>query len=211
VSRIRIGTVNCTVLQEHTETFDEKWKEHGLEPYRPFPKLPYLPWLFRHFLRNRRLFVPKSREMLASWSVVGFAVWTCQFFPRQRVILQAQKEDKVVELMKGRGNPGYARTLLERQSPWLRERFPLLGPMEEMSQTMISWANGSTLQGVPKGADQIRLYHPSVLIVDEAAFLDDFEQSYAAADPACEKIIAVSSAAAGWFGDICTQALEATT
>src|SRR5439155_6676954 len=108
--------------------------------------------------------------------------------------------------IKGKGNPGYARTLIERQTPWLRQRFPLLHDIEEMSQTMLSWKNRSTLQGVPSGADQIRRYHPSVLIVDEAAFLDDFEQSYAAADPVAAQIIAVSSAAAGNFGDVCTQA-----
>jgi hypothetical protein len=147
--------------------------------------------------------------MLASWSVVGYAVWLCQFHPRQRVIIQGQKIDKVTELIKGKGNPGYARTLIERQTPWLRQRFPLLYDIEEMSQTLLSWQNGSTLQGVPSGADQIRQYHPSVLIVDEAAFLDDFEQSYAAADPVAAQIIAVSSAAAGYFGDVCTQALEA--
>lgn len=124
-------------------------------------------------------------------------------------MIQAQKIDKVTELLKGKGNPGYARTLIDRQSEWLKKDHPLLGDIEEMSQTMISWKNGSTLQGVPSGADQIRQYHPTVLIVDEAAFMDEFEQSYAAADPVCEKIIAVSSAAAGWFGDISTQALEA--
>ena len=59
------------------------------------------------------------------------------------------------------------------------------------------------------GADQIRQYHPSVLILDEAAFLSDFEESYAAADPVAAQIIAVSSAAARYFGDVCTQALEA--
>jgi len=148
--------------------------------------------------------------MLASWSVVGYALWLCQFHPRQRVIVQGQKVDKVTELIKGKGNPGYARTLIERQTPWLRQRFPLLYDIEEMSQTMLSWRNGSTLQGVPSGADQIRQYHPSVLIVDEAAFLSDFQESYAAADPVCNQIIAVSSAAAGYFGDMCTQALEAS-
>ena len=58
--------------------------------------------------------------------------------------------------------------------------------------------------GTGGGADQIRQYHPSVLIVDEAAFLDDFEMSYAAADPVAAQIIAVSSAAGSWFGDVCT-------
>src|SRR5205085_5664114 len=30
-----------------TETFDEHWTAKGLKsPYSPFPRLPYLPWLF---------------------------------------------------------------------------------------------------------------------------------------------------------------------
>jgi ABC-type phosphonate transport system ATPase subunit len=82
--------------------------------------------------------VPKSREMMASWSVVGYAVWTCQFFPRQRVIVQSQKEDKVADLIKGVGNPGYARTLVERQTSWLREKYRLTKRMEDMPATMIS-------------------------------------------------------------------------
>src|SRR6266704_427719 len=48
-------------LQNHTETYDEKWLASGLEPHRKFPTLPYLPWLFSHFVKDRRLFVPKSR------------------------------------------------------------------------------------------------------------------------------------------------------
>src|SRR5262249_40721633 len=47
-------------LQNFTQTFDEKYRTAGLEPYRPFPKLRYLPWLFKHFIEDRRLFVPKS-------------------------------------------------------------------------------------------------------------------------------------------------------
>ena len=37
-------------LQTWTQTFDERWKEKGSQsPYRPFPKLPYFPWLFQIF------------------------------------------------------------------------------------------------------------------------------------------------------------------
>ncbi len=51
-------------LQNWTETFDEKWKEKGLpSPYRPFPTQPYFPFLFQTFQTERRLFVPKSRDM----------------------------------------------------------------------------------------------------------------------------------------------------
>ncbi len=190
-------------LQYCTKTFDEKWKEKGVEPYRRFPKLPYLRWLFRGMMTARRLFVPKSREMMISWTVIGYGVWMAQFHERIRVIVQTQKEDKVVDLIKGAGVPGYARTLYERQDDWLKERNPLTVAIEDQSSTRISWANGSLIQGVPKGADQVRQYHPTLLIVDGAAHLDEFKESYGAADPVCEQIIAVSSAAPGWFMEQC--------
>ncbi len=196
-------------LQHWTETFDEKWKEKGLQsPYRPFPKQPYFPRLFQLFQTERRLFVPKSRDMMISWAAVGFGVWKCQFFDRQHVIVQAQKENKVAELIKGTGNPGYAATLYQRQTEWLKKLHPLLKPIEEMPATMISWSNGSTLRGIPQGADQIRMFHPTLYLVDEAAFIDDFEQSYGAAEAVASQIIAVSSAAPSHFGAVCTQMLE---
>jgi hypothetical protein len=70
------------------------------------------------------------------------------------------EEDKVVELVNNKDNRGYARTVIEREKPWLREGFPLLVNIEDMSRTLLSRAKGSTFQGVPKGADQIRQYPP---------------------------------------------------
>ena len=77
-----------------------------------------------------------------------------------------------------------------------------------MPATMISWANGSTLRGIPQGADQIRMFHPTLYLVDEAAFIDDFEQSYGAAEAVASQIIAISSAAPSYFGDVCMGILE---
>src|SRR5205823_4316531 len=109
---------------------------------------------------------------------------------------------------KGLQAPGYARTLIERQPRWLQDRYPLMTSMEAMSQTVIAWRNGSTLQGVPAGPDQVRLYHPTCLIIDEAAHLDEFESTWGAADPVCSQVVAISSAAPGFFGDVCSRALE---
>ena len=145
---------------------------------------------------------------MISWAVVAYAVWLCQFFERTRVIVQAQKLEKVIDLISGRGNPGYARTLYEQQDQFLKDRHPLVRPSTEMPGDMLAWANGSTLHGVPSGADQIRQYHPTVVIFDEAAHLDQFEASYGAAEPVASKIIAVSSAAPGFFADVCMDLLE---
>lgn len=190
-------------------TFDEHAAEKGGEPFPRFPgpeKLPYLPWLFDVFVRQPRVFVPKSREMMASWCVVAFGVWSAQFFPKTRVIIQTQKEGKVIDLIKGKDSPGYARTLYERQPEWLQRRFPLSRQMKEQSQAEITWQNESVIQGVPMGADQIRQYHPSLVIFDEAAHLSEFKASYGSADLVASKIIAVSSAGPSWFGDVCTEA-----
>jgi hypothetical protein len=195
-------------LQNHTRTFDEHWQSKGTEPYAHFPKLPYMPWLFELFLTERHLFIPKSREMMISWAAIGYAVWLCQFFERTRVIVQAQKLEKVMDLVSGRGNPGYARTLYEQQDPFLKDLHPLVKPSTEMPGDMLAWANGSTLHGVPSGADQIRQYHPSCVIWDEAAHLDEFGESWGAALPVAAQMIAVSSAAPSFFGDICEQAFD---
>jgi len=186
--------------QDFTETFDEHWQRKGLpSPYRPFPNRPYWPWLFNLFLTERVLFLAKSRDMMASWAAIAYAVWSCMVQPRTRVIVQTQKESKGIELVKGAGAPGYARTLYERQPPALQWRFPLAKPMEDQPATAITWANESVLMALPKGADQIRLYHPTIMIFDEAAYLDEFEAAYGAALPVCRQIIAVSSVAPGWF------------
>jgi hypothetical protein len=147
--------------------------------------------------------------MLASWSIVGFAVWKCQFHPRQRVILQGQKIDKITDLLKGKGNPGYARTLIERQTPWLRKRFPFYTTLWKCLRRCspgkrFDLAGSAIRPGPDPALPSVRADH------HEAAFLDDFEQTYAAADPVCNQIIAVSSANAGFFGDVCMQALEAS-
>jgi hypothetical protein len=189
----------------YTKTYDEQWLENGLEPYRPMARLPYFPWLFNRFLTEPRMFTPKTREMRLSWAVMSFAVWLCQFFEKTRVTIQSQKEDKVTQLIKGKKTPGYARTLLEQQPAWLRNRreFQLADRIEEFPGNELEWRNGSVLQGIPHGPDQIRSFHPYLYIADEAAHIDDFGASYEAANFVCPRIIAVSSAAPGYFGDVC--------
>jgi hypothetical protein len=189
-----------------TQTFDEHWLDKGLDgPYHAFPRLPYMPWLFNLMLTSKILFIPKSREMMVSWATVAFAVWFCQSFPRTRVLIQSQKLEKASELVKGTEPPGYARTLWERQPYWLRDRHPLATRVQDQPADKLAWSNGSAIQGVPSGADQVRSYHPTLLIMDEAAHLDEAEGSFGAAIPVCPRIIVVSSAGPGWFASVCAR------
>ena len=195
--------LNCT------ETFDEKWKEKGIDsPYRGFPELDYIRWLFHMMQTSRRLFVPKSREMMVTWVVLAYITWHAQIFPRTRAIVQTQSESKVADLIKGTDIPGYVRTLYERQPLWLKRKFPLSKDPDDQQMTRFGWANHSVIQGVPKGEHQVRQYHPTIYFCDEAAHVDDFAGSYGAADPVASQIIAVSSAYPGFFFDVVEESME---
>ncbi len=94
----------------------------------------------------------------------------------------------------------YARILLRNSRPWLQEKW---GGFRADSNGHITLGNGSELLAVPSGEDQIRFYHPSLYVMDEAAKLPEAESCYNTADPVAGQIVAVSTAAPSWFGIEC--------
>jgi hypothetical protein len=144
-----------------------------------------------------------------SWAVIADSVNLCQWNPNTHVIVQSEKETKSVDLVVGKGIPGYARVLWEQQDEFLKNLHPLTKRIDEMPGNLLTWQNGSSIRGIPAGADQIRQYHPARFIMDEAAFLTEASASYDAADPVCSQIIVVSSAAPNcWFGGVCQSILD---
>ena len=180
--------------QNYTRTENPKWKEQGLEFRAPFPAKSYFSVLFRYFKTEKRLFIPKTREMLTSWSVMIWAANQAQW-EKAEVIVQTDSEEKAKELV------GYAQCLYRNQDAFLKALHPLDG---EPSQLEISWASGGRVFGIPKGEHKIRLYHPTIYVMDEAAFLPEAAQCYDTAAPVAGQIIAISSAGPGWFGVQCT-------
>jgi hypothetical protein len=95
-------------LTHHTKTRDDHWREKGTEPYARFPDKPYFPWLFEGFRTERRLFVPKSRDMMVSWAVMGYLTWLAQWYGPCHILVQTQREDKAKDFGK------------RERCPWLR-------------------------------------------------------------------------------------------
>lgn len=192
-------------LWKATNTFDNHWLEKGFSgPHRPFPRLPYFQWLFAKMLAEPVVFFPKSREMMLSWAVMGYCTWFCQTFPSTLVLVQSQKLDKSKELVKGSEPPGYAYALYDQQDAWLKNRYPLAMRAEDLPADKLAWQNGSAIQAIGKGADQVRLYHPTIYVIDEAAFMEEAGASFGAASPVAKQMLIISSAGPGWFGDTCS-------
>jgi len=196
-------------LQHYTRTRDDHWKEKHTAPYARFPDKPYFPRLFELMASETHLFLPKSREMMLSWALIGYAVHLCQWTPNTQVIVQSEQEKKSVDLVVGRGKPGYARVLWEQQDEFLKRLHPLTKDIGKMPEDLLSWENNSTIQAVPSGPEQFRQPHPALVILDEAAFLTGAAASYDAALPVASQIIVVSSAGPSWMGEIVSNILNA--
>jgi tellurite resistance-related uncharacterized protein len=178
-------------LTEHTMTEDDHWMHKGTPPVAHFPKYPYFECLLKYVLEEPTLFIIKSREMMTSWLICAYVAWMTQWFPHIFWLLQTEKEDKVQELV------NYCRILYRRQPEWMQRKNPIV--VDNVSE--IRRANGSRVLGVPKGENQVRLYHPHGYVIDEAAFLPEAEQCFNAVRPVARQIIAVSSDDMDWYHD----------
>ena len=190
-----------TWLQNFTKTRDPHWREAGARsPLRPFPDKPYFRPLIEVLQREETLFIAKSRDVMASWLCVGFFAHQAMITSGVEVLFQSQTEEKAAELVK------YARILYENQDEDIKAQYPLPVPLGRQNQLELDFGHGSRIVGIPHGMDKIRSYHPTMLLIDEAAFVHDAAQSYEEAISACKKIVVLSSAAPGWFESVVVSA-----
>jgi hypothetical protein len=178
----------------YTATENPNHEAQGRKFRSPLPKHSYFIPLFEAFLERERLFVPKTREMLTSWCAVAYAEAQAQWH-KWDCIFQTASLQKASELIE------YGSQLYRNQPEWLKKRHPL---KKDVTTFEIEFAEGGRLMALPSGEDKIRLYHPTLYVMDEAAFLPEAQQCYDAAEPVAHQIIAISSAGPGWFGLQCS-------
>jgi hypothetical protein len=179
--------LNCT------KTKDEQDNNH---PYKPFPPEEYIrPAL--DVLNNEPIsFWEKSRTMMASWLISGWAAHKAFTRPATCIVFQSEDEDRAVHDVQ------YAKILWQHSDDMLREQWALEKPLEKQPYNEFRLANGSRLVGIPGDPDKIRSEHPTVVVLDEAAHITEGEHSYnIAAATRCLHLIALTSAAPGWFRD----------
>lgn len=179
-------------LRIHTLTENEQYLQEGREFKAAFPDKQYFDILFKYLAERDRLFIPKSRDMMTSWSAVGWGANRAQFH-KATVVVQTESEDKAKKLVK------YASILHHNQADWMKARHPL-----SIDSTLhLAYKDGGEFFGIPCGESKIRIHHPTIMILDEASFLPGAEALYNAAHPVAGQIIAISSAGEGWFMNEC--------
>lgn len=208
-------------LRNWTKTENYHWEKQGLEPKAPFPYKPYPPellasynvpadkldwdyldwgmsFLLLSYETGKPLNLPKTREMITSWLVMGYIAWSTQFFPNIQALCQSEKDEKAQGLVK------YANILHDNQPEWMKARFPLRRG-DSGTAHKIERANGSEVIGAPQGERQVASYHPTIYFNDESAHQPAWKSTVDIVRPVAKQIISVSSAAFSDFGIACEQ------
>jgi len=171
----------------------------SLNPFERFPDKPHLFYLCRLWQHNKRLLVPKTRQVTATWLFCALYLWESMFFPSKLSFLQSKKESESDELLER------CFAMYMKLPQFMKAWQPLRGGKKTYCN--LSFArNRSRMIGIPEGAEHLRGYTPTGLFVDEAAFHDDVEKMMAAALPAIGekgRVTMVSSAMPGYFKMLC--------
>lgn len=150
---------------------------------KPFPvHLDYLRELWGVFSSKSLVVVAKSRQMLISWVVAAYCVHVARSKPHQAIYWQAQKDKDaiaMVSLPKG-GVQGRCQFIETHLPDWLKQ------PVECLSGRIV-WPNGSFIEALAGGADQIRGKVFSVFVGDEWAHQEDQAGVYTSIAPLIQK------------------------
>lgn len=173
--------------------------EQDDNPYKPFPKRPYIQPLVESFEYESVQFVEKSRTMMGSWTMAAWAAHKMFTRPATTVVVQSEDYSRAVNIV------DYAKTLWANSIPELRARWPLADDRQpfEQAEEKFKLKNGSWMIALPGTADKIRSKHSTIVLFDEAAHMLQGEQCFnLARHTRCRWIKALSSQKPGWFSAV---------
>lgn len=180
-------------LRYCTKTKDEQDQR---DPYKPFPDWPMFPHLFQMATHEPVWMIEKTRTVMLSWTVAAWSAHMAFNRPAVGVVFQSTDLARAVKVIK------YVKELWRNSIDPLRDRWRLAKRLEDQPQDFLELAHGSWLKAIPGDPDNIRSEHPTIVILDEAAHMEQGDASYdIALATRCPHIGCLTSAAPGWFRD----------
>lgn len=116
-----------------------------------------------------RTIVLKARQLGFSTLVACYALWLTLFHRDKNVLIIATKQETAKNIVTK------SRFAYDQLPPWLRS------PVSENNKLNVRFKNGSQIKAVSSSTDAGRSEAVSLLIIDEAAFIDNAEEIWIAA------------------------------
>jgi hypothetical protein len=161
-------------VMTHTFTKDE---HDGEVPVKRFPRKLYIVDILKELCSQSKVAIPKSRQIMITWTCVAYLVAKAIFWRHRLIFLQSKKEDDAAMLI------DRAKHIYEHLPWWMKSAAPLKRQLHKLPFNKLILANGSLMWGVPQGADVLRQYTASIIFGDESAFQEKAEDAYKASKP----------------------------
>lgn len=145
--------------------------QHQLRGLIPFETYDFQDDCVRSFQEHRFNIVLKSRQLGLSTVTAAYAVWYAIFKKDKNILVIATKLNTAINFIKK------VKTMLDNIPSWL-----FLTKFEPTKQS-IRFTNGSSITAVPTSPDAGRSEALALLIVDEAAFIRDFDSIWTSLYP----------------------------
>lgn len=137
--------------------------QHPTRGTLDFETYPFQDDCVRQFQEHRLNIVLKSRQLGLSTVCAAYAVWLAIFYKDKNILVIATKLSTALNFIKK------VKFALDNLPPWL------LLPKFEPTKQLIGFTNGSQIAAIPTSDDAGRSEALSLLIIDEAAFIRDFD------------------------------------
>lgn len=166
-----------------------------LDPVKPFPNYPWLQEIAAQWQSEPLLALFKSRRMTCTWLFVFLHLWLAMFREGAAIFFVSDKEEKSDELVK--------------RAAFIYNHIPndmILKPEGKYTYCNLKFPGlNSRIQGVAQGADQLRQYSATAILMDEFAFWDRARETFQASKPTIDgggKITLISSPREGFFKEL---------
>jgi phage FluMu gp28-like protein len=162
-----------------------------------------LVWILSH---ENLIAIPKSRRVLASWTVAAWLVYAARYHEFHAAFWQSDTETKAAYATDKRCafiEDNLVTKALRRPYIAHRTKDGLIGKLEYSGTKSYIWA-------VPQGDAVIRSFTPSKLVMDESEFQPEAHSAFTAALPLAEKgaqliVLSSSNGSSGVLAGICRE------
>jgi len=137
-------------------------QEKGIIPFRTFK---FQKDLLNDFHDHRYNIILKGRQLGISTIVSGYCAWMMLFHKEKNILCMATKQKTAIEIV------DKVKDIIDSIPEFLK-----LATVVTNNKTTFELNNGSKIQGTPTSKDAGRGQALSLLIIDEAAFVDDMDE-----------------------------------
>jgi len=157
-----------------------------------FDLYPFQKKLINEFKSNRFNILRKFRQAGCTTLVAAFSLWKCMFTEHYKVVILSKDDDASMEVL------SRMKTAYDELPEWLKPK------VIKDSAHALRFVNGSEIKSKSSSKQSGRSAAASLLILDEAAFIENIDTIWAAAFPVIStggSVIALSTVngVGNWF------------